>query len=191
MSKIIPLSLSAFVIAGMAVGGAFAAGSHKGGHGHGDEGNMEFGAPGDLAEVTRTIEVALVDTYFEPEKIQVKAGETIRFVLKNEGELVHEFNIATPEMHAAHQAEMEMMVEHGVLEADKINHEMMKMEMSDGTTMEHDDPNSKLLEPGEEAEIVWKFSEPMELEFACNVPGHYDAGMVGILQVGEKVADKN
>ena len=72
-----------------------------------------------------------------------------------------------------------MMVEHGVLEADRINHERMKMDMGGGKTMEHDDPNSVLLEPGKSGEIIWKFTKATELEFACNVPGHYDAGMMG------------
>ena len=45
--------------------------------------------------------------------------------------------------------------------------------------MEHDDPNSILLEPGKSDEIIWKFTQATELAFACNVPGQYDAGMVG------------
>ena len=101
-------------------------------------------------------------------------------VLKNDGEFVHEFNIGTPEMHSAHQDEMAMMVEHGVLDPDKINYEMMKMDMGNGHTMEHNDPNSVPLEPGQSAEIIWKFAKPGELELACNVPGHYDSGMAGL-----------
>ena len=92
---------------------------------------------------------------------------------------MHEFNIGTPAMHKGHQKEMMMMVDHGVLEADKINHDKMKMDMGGGKTMEHNDPNSALLEPGKSKEIVWKFSKAGTFEFACNVPGHYDAGMVG------------
>lgn len=164
---------------------ALAGGGHMGGHAH-----YEFGVPGKPDEVDRTIQVSLEDVYFEPETIDVKAGETIRFVLTNNGELVHEFNIGTPHMHAEHQEEMQMMIDHGVLEADKINHEMMKMEMADGTTMEHDDPNSVLLESRETAEIIWTFAKPMELEFACNIPGHYDAGMAGSFQFVEKLAQK-
>lgn len=159
---------------------ALASGGHKAGHHH-----FEFGAPGNPDEVDRTVQVALEDVYFEPESINVEAGETVRFILTNNGELVHEFNIGTPQMHAAHQEEMQMMVDHGVLEADKINHEMMKMEMEDGTTMEHDDPNSVLLGPNGTAEIVWTFAKTMTLEFACNVPGHYDAGMAGTFEFVE------
>jgi uncharacterized cupredoxin-like copper-binding protein len=54
--------------------------------------------------------------------------------------------------------------------------------MGDGKTMEHNDPNSVLLEPGKSAEVIWKYAKAGELEFACNVPGHYAAGMVGTIQ---------
>ena len=168
-------SLSALPLAPV----AFAAGEHAGGHGHA----AEIGKPGEASEATRTIEVTMYDNYYEPETVEVGEGETVRFVVRNEGELVHEFNIATAEMHAAHQDEMMMMVEHGVLEADQINEEMMKMDMGGGHTMEHDDPNSVLLEPGGSAEIVWTFSTDADLEFACNVPGHYEAGMTGEIEI--------
>ena len=117
------------------------------------------------------------------ELCRVKKGETIRFVLKNKGEVVHEFNIGTAKMHKAHRKEMMMMVEHGVLEPDRINHVRMKMDMGGGKTMEHNDPNSALLEPKKSAEIVWKFSSDAKLEFACNIPGHYESGMVGDISI--------
>jgi uncharacterized cupredoxin-like copper-binding protein len=53
------------------------------------------------------------------------------------------------------------------------------MDMGGGKTMMHNDPNSILLEPGKTGELIWKFSNPSKIEFACNVPGHYEAGMVG------------
>ncbi|QCF26505.1 cupredoxin domain-containing protein [Hydrocarboniclastica marina] len=153
------------------------------GHGGGHHGANNIGQPGKAAEASRTVEVTMYDNYYEPEEISVDEGETVRFVVKNEGMLVHEFNIGTAEMHAAHQDEMTMMVEHGVIQSDAINHEMMKMDMGNGQTMEHDDPNSVLLEPGKTAEVVWTFGENADLEFACNVPGHYDAGMMGQIEV--------
>jgi len=157
-------------------------GSEKGGHGHGSGGHSyDFGEPGKASEVDRTIEIVMKENFYEPLSISVKAGETVRFKIVNQGELVHEFNIGTRPMHMAHQKEMELMVDHGVLEADRINHERMKMDMGGGKTMEHDDPNSVLLEPGKSGEIIWKFTKATELEFACNVPGHYDAGMMGRL----------
>ena len=170
--------------------GALAAGKHSGGHGHGNTtgghghgGKANIGKPGTSSEVTRTITVTMTDNRYSPEKIEVKKGETIRFVMKNKGEFVHEFNIGTAKMHKAHQKEMMMMVEHGVLEPDKINHDRMKMDMGGGKTMEHNDPNSALLEPKKSAEIIWKFDTDAELEFACNVPGHYESGMVGKISI--------
>ena len=157
--------------------GAYAAGEH-GGH-HGGE---AVGEPGKAENVSRTIDVTMMDNYYEPESIAVEPGETIRFRMKNEGALVHEFNIGTADMHEAHQKEMQMMVEHGVLKGDHIDHEMMEMDMGDGHSMKHDDPNSVLMEPGESKEIIWTFTEAADLEFACNVPGHYQAGMYGDIE---------
>jgi len=174
---------------------SYAAGSHGGGHGHADEKpghagekgghghQLDFGAPGKASDVTRTVDIVLKENFFEPESIDVKAGETVRFRVRNDGELVHEFNIGTAGMHAGHQKEMMTMMEHGVLEADRINYNMMKMDMGGGRTMEHNDPNSVLLEPGKSGEVIWKFMKAMELEFACNVPGHYEAGMMGKMHV--------
>jgi len=161
--------------------GALAAGKHSGGHGHGH--STGIGKPGKVSEASRTVTVTMTDNRYSPEKIEVKKGETIRFVLKNEGEFVHEFNIGTATMHKAHQKEMMMMVEHGVLEPDKINYARMKMDMGGGKTMEHNDPNSALVEPKKSAEIIWKFDTNATLEFACNVPGHYESGMVGKISI--------
>ncbi len=176
-------SIIAAVIASFTlnVTSAFASGTHGGGHG------PDIGEPGEASEVTRIIEITMGDNYYEPEELSIKEGETVKFIIKNEGDFVHEFNIGTAAMHAKHQEEMEMMVEHGVLEVDRINHDAMKMEMKDEdgnvTTMEHDDPNSVLLEPGKTAEITWEFDTEAKLEFACNVPGHYDSGMNGKINI--------
>lgn len=150
-----------------------AAGAHGGGHG------ASSGEPGKVSEASRTITVEMYDNYYEPEEITVEPGETVRFVVKNEGSLVHEFNIGTPSMHEGHQKEMMKMVEHGVIQGSKLNHDMMEMDMGDGKSMKHDDPNSVLLEPGQSKEVVWKFTDQGDIEFACNVPGHYQSGMYG------------
>ncbi|MEQ9487743.1 MAG: cupredoxin domain-containing protein [Alphaproteobacteria bacterium] len=147
------------------------------GHGHAGM-SAKIGEPGEPSQVTRTIEIVMHDNYYEPEDISVKEGETVRFIIRNKGVLVHEFNIATSEMHAAHAPEM-MMMQHGVLEPDKINWDAAKaMQESMGHGM-HEEANSILLEPGKSGEIIWTFPDHTELEFACNVPGHYDSGMVG------------
>jgi uncharacterized cupredoxin-like copper-binding protein len=80
-------------------------------------------------------------------------------------------------MHTAHQDEMLAMMKSGQMSPTGITH-------GHGGMMGHDDPNSVLLNPGETKELVWKFSEAIVgLEFACNVPGHYQAGMVGRFRV--------
>ena len=158
----------------------------------------KIGKPGKANEVTRTINVKMFDSYYEPKSLSIKEGETVRFVVHNAGELVHEFNIATHEMHMAHAPEMMKMMESGVLEADRINRDagkamsgsmgnssMGKGAMGHGSMMSgmHDDPNSVLLEPGKSGEIIWTFPKHAKLEFACNVPGHYDAGMKGLIKL--------
>lgn len=146
------------------------------GPGHGA---TEAGEPGKASAVSRTITVTMGDNFYEPETISVKEGETIRFVVKNEGTLVHEFNIGTAKMLMDHAPEMQMMVDHGVLEADRINHEAAKAMQASMGHGEHKMPNAALLEPGQTGEVVWKFPEHAEIEFGCTVPGHYEAGMVG------------
>ena len=179
MIRILIAASSALAIASVAAPPAFA----DAGHSHG----AAVGQPAAASAASRTVEVAMYDSYYEPETITVKAGETVRFVVTNKGQLVHEFNIGTAAMHADHQDEMQMMVEHGILEADNINHDMMNMDMGGGHVMKHDDPNSVLLEPAQTAEVVWTFPSDasVDLEFACNVPGHYEAGMQGEIELAK------
>ena len=80
-----------------------------------------IGEKGKLSEVSRTIEIKMYDNYYEPKEIKIKKGETIKFIVHNYGELVHEFNIATKEMHIKHQPEMMKMVENEILLADRID----------------------------------------------------------------------
>ena len=172
------MTVSKFLVAAVTISlsaTAIAAGTHGGGDGHG----AASGAPGDASDVSRTITVEMYDNYYEPESITVSPGETVRFMVENKGNLVHEFNIGTPDAHEGHQEEMKMMVEHGVIQGGKLNHDMMEMDMGHGQTMKHNAPNSVLLEPGQSQEVIWKFSENTAIEFACNVPGHYQAGMYG------------
>jgi uncharacterized cupredoxin-like copper-binding protein len=138
-----------------------------------------IGKPGNISAVTRTIDVVMTDNRFSLNTIRVKKGETIRFKISNAGEFIHEFNIGTVVMQLGHQKKMMKMFESGMLELDRINHGGMSGKMGSGKAMKHDDPNSVLLEPGKSAEMVWKFSENNRLEFACNIPGHYEAGMRG------------
>ena len=138
---------------------------------------LDFGHPAPAASATRTVEVDMSDIAFSPKSLDVKAGETVRFVLVNKGRLLHEFNLGDAAMHAEHQKEMLQMQASGMLTATGMG-EMDHSAMGHGA-MKHDDPNSVLVEPGKTAELTWTFTKATGLEFACNLPGHYQAGMVG------------
>ena len=142
-----------------------------------------IGEKGKLSEVKRTIEIKMYDNYYEPKEINIKKGETIKFIVSNYGELVHEFNIATKEMHIQHQPEMIKMVENQILLADKIDKKKMKEMAKKDHSMAHSHSNSVLLEPNKIGEIIWKFSTNTILEATCNVPGHYEAGMVAGIKI--------
>ncbi|HWT21163.1 MAG TPA: cupredoxin family protein [Variovorax sp.] len=151
-------------LVGLAAAGASAAGNHAGGHGHGAE--EAIGKPGDAAKATRTINVDMTDGMrFTPADIKVKQGETVRFVVKNSGQLKHELVLGT---------EKEL----------KEHYEAMKK----NPEMEHADPNMVTLAAGKSGEIVWQFTKAGKVDFACLQPGHYDAGMKGAVTVASKTA---
>ena len=137
-----------------------------------------MGKKGDPAEVNRVIKVKMYDNYYEPNEFKIKKNQTIKFIVYNYGELVHEFNIATKEMHFKHQPEMMKMVENEILLVDRIDKKKMKELSKKDNSMSHSHTNSVLLEPNESAEIIWKFNTEAKLEAACNVPGHYEVGMI-------------
>ena len=120
-----------------------------------------FGRQGDPRKVTRTIRVGMNDRMrFEPENIAVKKGDTIRFVVANKGAVLHEMVLGTPQ-------------------ALKEHAEVMKKHPG----MEHDEPSMAHVKPGATGEIVWQFTKPGEFQFACLIPGHFEAGMVGNVSV--------
>ena len=137
-----------------------------------------IGVKGNEKDIDRVITVLMYDNYFEPNQIKIKKNETIKFLVKNKGELVHEFNIATKAMHLKHQTEMMEMVENGIILGDKIDKIKMKEIAKKNPSMGHSHSNSVLLSPGESAELIWKFSNTLDIEAACNVPGHYEVGMI-------------
>ena len=146
-------------------GPAFAAGSHTDSH----DKMMKIGKPGKASQVSRSIEVTMKETddgqmIFEPDILKIRKGETIRFVIKNAGELEHEIVFDDHQEAMKHKALMEKSQE-----------------------MEHDDPNAVRLEAGAQGEILWTFLNESEFEFACLIPGHYEAGMKGQLNVVRKL----
>lgn len=139
----------------------FSAGNHAGGHAHGPDKATAIGEAGVAANVTRTVEVDMSDAMrFTPAAIQAKQGETIRFVVKNSGQLRHEFVLGTEKDLKAH-------------------YEVMKKTPH----MEHADDNMLTVAPGQSAELLWRFTQAGTVDFACLHPGHYDAGMKGKVAV--------
>ena len=144
---------------------------------------MKIGSKGKLSDVTRTIKVKMYDNYYEPNSFNIKKGETIKFEVSNLGELVHEFNIANAMMHLKHQPEMEKMVENEILLGDKIDKDQMHKMAAIDKSMGHSHSNSVLLAPKEKGIIIWKFENAVDIEIACNVPGHYQAGMIAAVNL--------
>lgn len=156
-------------------GPALASGTHSGGHG-----GTSIGSAGTAGHVDREITVEMGEMYFAPSSVEIRKGETIRFIVTNVGEFVHEFNIATEAMHLNHAEEMMMMIDMGILETDRINRDKMA-----ASEMAHSDPNSLLLEPNEIGEVIWTFDGDAMLELSCNVPGHRESGMFGQLMMAK------
>tara|TARA_B100000965_G_scaffold227271_1_gene190224 strand:+ start:467 stop:973 length:507 start_codon:yes stop_codon:yes gene_type:complete len=145
--------------------------------------DMKIGSKGEPNEVSRVIKVKMFDNYYEPNSFSIEAGETIKFEVVNLGILVHEFNIANKMMHMKHQPEMLKMVENEILLATSIDKEKMKKMAKKDKSMGHSHNNSVLLEPKQKGEIFWKFNEAVNIEIACNVPGHYQAGMIAKVNI--------
>lgn len=135
--------------------------------GHGHKGNMPGGRPGKAAAVSRTIRIVATDIAFDRKAIRVKAGETIRFVITNKGQQVHDFTLGTRKVQAAHRRSMLKMMNGG----------------RDMSSMKHADPNAVLLKPSETKILIWRFAKARNFEFGCNVPGHYEAGMKGSIEI--------
>ena len=142
-------------------------------------GSMKMiGEEGNMSEVSKVIEVKMYDNYYEPSQFKINKNQTIKFIVYNYGELVHEFNIATKEMHLKHQPEMMKMVVNEIIVGGKIDKNKMKEMSKTDHSMSHSHSNSVLLEPNQSAELIWKFNTDSSLEAACNIPGHYESGMV-------------
>ncbi len=133
-----------------------------------DHHGYTFGDSGKADDADRTIEIVMTDNKYDLPALETKAGETIHFKIKNEGQQIHEFTIATTDMHIQHQDEMLNHISSGHMTMTDKDH---------GSG--HDHANSLMLNPGEAGELTWTFAKADDLEFACNVPGHYQSGMVG------------
>lgn len=122
---------------------------------------QSWGIAGDAKDAARTIRIAMSDDMrFTPSTIEVKEGETVRFVVSNRGQVMHEMVIGTKKA----------LDEHAAL--------MVKF-----PNMEHDEPHMAHVGAGKKEDLVWKFNRAGEFDFACLIAGHYQAGMVGKIKV--------
>lgn len=120
-----------------------------------------FGREGDPKKVSRTVNLDMSDKMrFTPAELTVKQGETIRFRVKNSGQLMHEMVL-------------------GGMEDLKQHAEVMKK----NPEMEHDDPYAVHVAPGKTGAMVWQFTKAGEFNYGCLVPGHFEAGMMGRIRV--------
>jgi uncharacterized cupredoxin-like copper-binding protein len=120
-----------------------------------------FGQPGKARDVSRTVTVTLRDAMrFEPAALRFTRGQTVRFHVINPGELPHEFVLGTREEITEHAKEMRAM-----------------------PNMTHTDPNAVRVEPGQSADLIWRFSVAGQFLYSCLLPGHWEAGMQGTVTV--------
>ena len=120
-----------------------------------------FGREGDPKKITRSIRVDMSDSMrFTPAGLMVRQGETIRFDVRNSGKTMHEMVIGT----------MKELKDHA---------ELMKKHPG----MEHDEPYMAHVAPGKTERIVWQFTRPGEFYYGCLIPGHFEAGMIGKINV--------
>lgn len=153
------------VVAALAVSGvAIAAPGHKPGEGHGASAETVYGMPGDPKQPARIVQIAMTESdgrmLFIPDKIEVRRGEQIRFMLRNNAGQDHEFVLGTLEENLRHGEEMKK-----------------------NPDMEHDDPNAKRLAAKKTGEILWKFTKAGTFDFSCLLPGHRESGMFGTVIV--------
>lgn len=100
------------------------------------------------------------DMRFQPAHFDARLGETLRLVIRNRGALMHEMVIGIRDELDSHAA---LMLKH--------------------PNMEHDEPWMAHVEPGRSGDLIWTFNRAGEFEFACLLPGHYQAGMRGTIRV--------
>ncbi len=120
-----------------------------------------FGREGAPKDAKRIIRVGMADTMrFDPAELTIRRGETVRFVVRNHGKVLHEMVI-------------------GSMQELKAHAELMKKHPG----MEHDEPYMAHVDPGKEQSITWQFTKAGEFYYGCLIPGHFEAGMVGRITV--------
>lgn len=167
--NVTPAGALALVLA-LAAPVAAANGNDEGGHDHGGHAHgghdFAFGEAAPEAAPDRTVEVVARDSMrYEPASIRVEPGQVVRFVVHNRGQLQHSFTLGSPEYQRTHEREMQ-----DIAPGDMAGH----MEGS---------PNGMVVAPGETGSLTWRFEAGGPVQFACHIPGHYDAGMKGRIRL--------
>lgn len=112
--------------------------------------NQEFG---------RTVELTVRYSRFSLDELQVRPGETIRFVLRNTDPIPHELIVGDESVQDSHER---------------------------GTESHHSDrPGEVSVAPGATAVTTYRFGPAGgRLLFGCHLPGHWAYGMRGTITVG-------
>lgn len=134
------------------------------GHDTHAHGTFTAGEPGDPSRPARVVQIVMREAsgkmQFIPERLTVKRGEQVRFVLVNNGELEHEFVLASTEENLKHAEAMQQ-----------------------NPDMEHNDPNGRRVASRNRDELLWRFTKAGAFEYGCLIPGHREAGMTGTVLV--------
>ncbi|BBI76141.2 hypothetical protein HAALTHF_53090n [Vreelandella aquamarina] len=136
------------------------------------------------ADVDRTISLEAGDMWFDPEELELAAGEVVKFEITNTGNLEHEFVIGSKEAQEEHRQMMLNMANGGGHDMSNMahgeGHDMSNMSNGDGHDMASMDMAGVTIAPGETGTLLWSVPDNVnELEYACNIPGHYESGMYG------------
>ena len=114
-------------------------------------------APEQATGGDRVIEIRIEHSAFEPDRLEVEAGETVTFVIDNGDPIDHEFILGDEEIQRIHE---------------------------EGTEKHHGArPGEISIPAGATRETTYTFEEPGELIYGCHVFGHYDYGMRGAVEV--------
>lgn len=158
VSRLVVLTIAA---ASLAVAGCSSDEGSSGDEGSAPE-SFDFGQPADVADADRTIEITADDDFsFDPDAVEVEVGEVVTFSVTNSGDLPHEFTLGPGDVQLEHEEEMAEM----------------------GDSDMGDDPNAISVPAGETVDLTWEFTEAGSVLYGCHTQGHYDAGMVGSIDV--------
>ncbi|ARP40161.1 copper-resistant cuproprotein CopI [Vibrio syngnathi] len=120
-------------------------------------GMSEVGMPATGAKPDKVVHVLLSDDMkitFK-NKVDIEPNDVVQFVVMNTGKIDHEFSIGSASEQLEHREMMKNMGNHA-----------------------HDSGSTVTVKAGKAKQLLWHFHGDNKVEFACNIPGHAEAGMV-------------